>query len=381
MAVNTINLTPVGAGNRGSAAPVWKIDPSEAFSAADLSEESTFGQIAKSETSENALLKTASSSDPLPAPSLSNQWRWGLNSGYRRDEFNWSIAGFIPPAPADPAEDLLPGLPPQYRNQSVNIISELTWSDIEVLQLEFELQKRFRKTFRIKGSLAYGLIFDGQNQDSDYAGNDRTLEFSRSNNSADDGETWDLSFGFGYEFFFVSDKIGLTPFVGLSLQGQNFTMTDGYQTVSNFGFPVDIGPLAGLDSSYDADWYGPWIGLEGAFYDRRADLEASRQEFFTGVELHYAHYEAWANWNLRGDLAHPVSFEQESDGWGGVLYVGYKFFFNPRWSLNLNGKYQRWQTDSGTHTFLGSDGTSSDTRLNEVDWKSYSVTAGVTCRW
>ncbi len=366
-----------------STTPMWKIVASEVFSAADLLEESKFGQIAKSETSENELLRTASSSDsdPMPAPSLSNQWRWGLNTGYRRDEFNWSIAGFIPPPPANPADDILPGLPPQYRNQSVNIISELTWSDIEVLQLEFELQKRFRKTFRIKGSLAYGLIFDGKNQDSDYAGNDRTLEFSRSNNSADDGETWDLSFGFGYEFFFVSDKIGVTPFVGLSFQGQNFTMTDGFQTVSNFGFPADIGPFSGLDSSYDADWYGPWIGLEGAFYDRRANLAASRQEIFGGVELHYAYYDARANWNLRGDFAHPVSFEQESDGYGGVLYIGYKFFFNPRWSLNFNGKYQRWETKSGTHTFLWSDGTSSDTRLNEVDWESFSVTAGVTCRW
>jgi len=365
----------------GSAAPVWRMAGSEAYSIFDLSEKSKNRYIAKSEISENELLKTASSSGSMPAPSLSNHWRWSLNSGYRRDDFNWSIPGFIPPPPADPADDLLPGLPPQYRNQSVNIISELTWSDIEILQLEFELQKRFRKTFRIKGTLAYGLIFDGKNQDSDYAGNDRTLEFSRSNNSADDGETWDLLFGFGYEFLFVSDKIGLTPFVGLSLHGQNFTMTNGFQTVSNFGFPVDIGPFPGLDSSYDADWYGPWIGLELAFYDRRANLAASRQEFFGGVELHYAQYEAWANWNLRGDFAHPVSFEQESDGYGSVLYIGYKFFFNPRWSLNFNGKYQIWETDSGTDTVYWYDGTFSDTPLNEVNWESFSVSAGFTCRW
>jgi hypothetical protein len=158
-------------------------------------------------------------------------------------------------------------------------------------------------------------------------------------------------------------------------------MTNGFQTVTNFGFPTDIGPFSGLDSSYDADWYGPWIGLEGAFYDRRANLAASRQEIFGGVELHYAYYDARANWNLRGDFAHPVSFKQESDGYGGVLYIGYKFFFHPRWSLNFIGKYQRWETKPGTHTFLWSDGTSSDTRLNEVNWESVAVTAGVTCRW
>ena len=44
---------------------------------------------------------------------------------------------------------------------------------------------------------AYSWIFDGKNQDSGYAGGDRTLEFSRSNNNSDEGNMLDASFGIG----------------------------------------------------------------------------------------------------------------------------------------------------------------------------------------
>ncbi len=44
---------------------------------------------------------------------------------------------------------------------------------------------------------AYSWIFDGENQNSDYAGDDRMLEFSRSNNNSDEGNMLDASFGIG----------------------------------------------------------------------------------------------------------------------------------------------------------------------------------------
>lgn len=44
---------------------------------------------------------------------------------------------------------------------------------------------------------AYIWIFDGVNQASGYAGDDRTLEFSRSNNNSDEGNMLDASFRIG----------------------------------------------------------------------------------------------------------------------------------------------------------------------------------------
>ena len=299
------------------------------------------------------------------------KWQWTFNTGYRHDDLDWSIQG--------PTPSFLT-LPQRWSN----LLSELTWQDLKSLQLEFGLERRFRSNFKLKGELAYGLILDGKNQDSDYWGDNRTFEFSRSNNSADGGDTWDFSVGFGYEFLFASGRFGLVPLFGLSYHGQDLTMTNGVQTVAAYGFEnlVSLGPFPGLNSTYNTDWYGPWTGLDFKIRTLKKDKKQLGHEFLLGIEYHfYAEYYARANWNLRSDFAHPLSFEHEADGSGVILKGGYKYFLNVRWSLDFNGKYQKWETDPGTDRVFFSDGTMSETPLNEVNWESYALTFGVTCRW
>ena len=279
------------------------------------------------------------------------KWQWSFNTGYRNDDLDWNIAG-----------------------STVNILSELTWSDLEIFQLEFAVARNLPNRFKLKGSLAYGLIFDGENQDSDYAGNNRTLEFSRSNNSADDGNTSDVSIGLGYFFPLLTKNFIATPLVGFSFHGQNLTITEGFQTIP------PLGPFPGLNSSYDAKWYGPWVGLELNFSIYKRDVPLAHQILF-GIEYHWANYYAEANWNLRTDLAHPKSFEHEADGSGTVFWAGYNYFFNPQWSLDLIYKYQKWETDPGIDRIFFADGTEAVTRLNEVNWKSYALMVGVTYRF
>ncbi len=286
----------------------------------------------------------ASPSEATP----SGQWQWSFNTGYRNDDLDWNIAG-----------------------STVNILSELTWSDLEIFQLEFAVARNFPNRFKLKGSLAYGLIFDGENQDSDYAGNNRTLEFSRSNNSTDDGNTSDVLIGLGYFFPLLTKDFIATPLVGFSFHGQNLTITEGFQTVP------PLGPFPGLNSSYDAKWYGPWVGLELNFSIYKRDVPLAHQ-ILIGIEYHWADYYAEANWNLRTDLAHPKSFEHEADGSGIVVRAGWDFIFNPQWGLSFSGKYQEWETDPGIHRVFFADGTEAVTRLNEVNWKSSAFMVGVT---
>ena len=276
-------------------------------------------------------------------------------------------------------QTLLPGLPASLAGRFVNILSELTWTDVEILQLEFGLERRFDSNFRLKGQLGYGIVVNGQVQDSDYVGDNRTLEFSRSNSDADKGDVWDFSVALGYDFSFLSDTIILTPLGGLSYHAQNFYMVAGEQTVSNFGWPTPLGPsaLVFLDSSYDADWYGPWIGGDISFMIHRGELREPAHRFWLGVEWHfYAEYEATAYWNLRA-----LRFEHEADGDGWVLTGGYSWFINNRWALDLKGKYQKWSTGSGSDRLFFADGTSLSAVLNEVNWDSFSATIGISCRW
>lgn len=287
-------------------------------------------------------------------------WQWSFDIGYRIDDIDWSIAGPAPPA---------------LGGNYVNVLSQLTWSDLEIIQFEFGLAKTFPNRLLLKGSLAYGQIFDGENQDSDYAGNNRTLEFSRSNNSSDDGDTWDATIGLGYYLPLLSDTFRIIPLAGFSVHAQNLSITEGFQTIP------PLGPFPGLNSSYDTLWYGPWIGLDMMVRKYKNNGMLLAHEITLGIEYHWVEYDAEANWNLRTDLAHPVSFEHEADGSGVVFSAGYSYFFNPQWSMDFNGRYQKWETDPGIDRIFFADGTEAETPLNEVSWESFTIMVGVTCRF
>jgi hypothetical protein len=268
-----------------------------------------------------------------------------LSMGYRVDDFDWNIAGDI------------------YGNNP-NILSELTWNNIKIYQIKFRYKTILHEACYFRGSFGYGRIFDGENQDSDYLGDNRTSEFSRSINSADDGNILDLSFGIGYQFTFESDNFGITPLIGYSYHQQNLTITDGNQIIPQ------TGPFPGLDSTYDAEWNGPWVGL-----DFILKLN-NKHTVFVEIEYHWADYYAEADWNLRSDFAHPKSFEHVADGTGLVISIGCTTSFNNNWSMNINFDYQDWSTDYGIDRTFFANGTIGVTRLNEVNWKSNAIMIG-----
>jgi hypothetical protein len=291
-----------------------------------------------------------------------------VSAGYRVDDFDWNIAGDID-------------------GNSPNILSELTWDDLEIYQLELYNKTIVREVFYLRGSLSYGWIKDGDNQDSDYLEDNRALEFSRSTNDADDGNTLDASLGIGYPFTFGSGFVGLTPLVGYSYHEQNLTMTDGNQTITWISLDPDfpdgppLGPMLGLDNTYEAQWKGPWVGFDLIFTSKDVHRHLAQVEAYVNLEYHWADYCAEADWNLRTDFAHPKSFEHDADGDGIVLSAGWNVVWNDHWALNANFDYQDWSTDHGTDRTFFSDGSVEETRLNEVNWKSYAVMVGLSYRF
>ncbi len=274
---------------------------------------------------------------------------FAFNNGYRSDDLDWNIAG-------------------DSAGSNPNILSELNWSDLKIYQLKAE-GKVILDWFYLRGSMDYGWILDGENQDSDYLGDNRTLEFSRSNNSSDNGNVMDASVGVGFSFEPGPGWLRITPLAGYSLHEQNLTMTDGFQT-----FPA-IGPFSGLNSTYDTQWNGPWAGIDFA-------IEASRRlTLFGSFEYHWADYEAEANWNLRTDFAHPKSFEQIADGKGIVISAGGTYAIDRHWLINANFDYLNWSTDAGIDRTFFADGTTLSTRLNEVNWSSFAALFGIMYRF
>jgi len=280
-----------------------------------------------------------------------------LSAGYRLDDLDWNIAGNV-------------------EGRNPNVLSEYTWSDVETFQARGGMRVLLNDTLCLRASLAYGWIYDGKIQDSDFAGNDRSQEFSRSNNSADEGSTLDGTIGIGYQF--KAGRFRCIPMAGYSYSEQNLTLRDGFQTISvpvSGGTPPPVGPIPGLDSSYDTTWKGPWIGFDLFFQAHE------RLIFFGTFEYHWADYEAEANLNLRNDLAHSKSFEQEADGKGCTIIAGASYSLKGPWSLALSGTYEKWTTDAGTDRAYYVNGRIVETRLNEVNWDSFSVMLSLTYRF
>ncbi|MBL1320127.1 MAG: TonB-dependent receptor [Methylophaga sp.] len=270
------------------------------------------------------------------------------STGYRKDELNWSISGL---------------------NGTPNILSELEWEDIEIATVNVGTTLYFQPNWLLNVDFTYGHIFDGDNQDSDYLGNNRTLEFSRSNNSADKGSVIDGSIHAGYQWLAMSNqqkKIYLIPKIGFSYHAQFFNITDGFQTI-----PA-LGAFSGLDSNYDATWYGPWLGLESEF------VIGKSLSLGLNFEYHYAFYDATANWNLRSDFAHPESFTHEAEGYGLVGNVNARYRLNNDLSLNFSINYQDWQANrNGVDKTFFSDGSSLKTGFNGVNWNSFGANIGL----
>ena len=273
-----------------------------------------------------------------------------LNAGYRTDDFNWNIAG-----------DLSGTVTP-------NVLSELTWRTLRIVQLSGGLQLTGSNGLHFRATADYGWIRSGDNQDSDYLGDNRTLEFSRTNNDTSGDNVSDMSVALGYRFRIVQDRTVtyLTPLAGYSRHEQNLRITDANQTI-----PA-TGSIPGLDSTYQSLWEGRWIGVE-FLTDTPNEVNA-----FFRLEHHWADYSAEANWNLRADLQHPRSFGQDANGTGNVLSVGFLTVpkFN-HWSVRVGLDYQRWTTDPGVNTVYFSDGTIGVTRLNSVEWKSWVLSLGL----
>ena len=286
------------------------------------------------------------------------RYDFSLGTAYRHARLDWNIAGNL--AGAAP-----------------NILSELIWHDLDIAQLNGAVQVSVNDRLVLRGSAAYGGVVNGKVQDSDYDGDNRTMEFLRSN-SEGRGQVADASIGLGYHFRIYDQTAGryahLTPMAGYSRHIQYLKITDGMQTI-----PAKS-PIANLDSRYDADWSGPWLGVN-------LRMETSERSALTiDFEYHWADYYAKADWNLRDDLVHPVSYRHDTTGVGVVASLAFSQALSKRWGFIVRIESQNWTTNPGVDTLYTINSSSGAvqpdaTRLNEVNWRSVSAGVEATYRF
>ncbi|MBP2634063.1 MAG: hypothetical protein H6Q70_4691 [Firmicutes bacterium] len=278
---------------------------------------------------------------------------YDLSAGDRKDKLNFNIAGDI-------------------NGQNPNVFSELKWTNLKTYEIRLNGKSDINDRAFLEGSVGYGWIHSGHNQDSDYATDNRTGMFSRSENNAGNGHVVDGSIGYGY---YIDKRTNSnTAFVaGYSVSKQALRITDGNQTYSDFYYQTQpIGPFSGLNSTFDTRWKGPYIGLS---YEKQA---SKKLNFFTRFEYHFINYYAEGNWNLSSAYAHPKSIEQSASGYGTVFSVGTEYQMDKEWALKAKLNFSRFKSKDGVHKAFAADGNIYEMRLNEANWNSRVINLSLT---
>ena len=283
----------------------------------------------------------------------------GISLSRRTGDLVWSIAGDLSEQPTP------------------NILSELSYFDLEINELLFDMQIHFKegwlRSFVLESRLQRGNIFDGHTIDSDYDANDRNDEFSRSISANTGDHVADYSFAIGYQQN-VWRWVEFKAWLGYAKHEQFLRKQKAEQIVVTPGKTPSQGPIEGLNSTYQSTWEGPWVGI---------DIEARLgpvSGFWRG-EHHNVDFYAEADWNLREGFNHPRSFEQRSEGAGNIAEIGLSFYFRLRheseFAVDMLVRTEWWEASQGVDTVYLSGGSEVSTWLNGVDWESDSVRIGV----
>ncbi len=117
---------------------------------------------------------------------------------------------------------------------------------------------------------------------------------------------------------------------------------------------------------------GPWLGLDLSL------TLGDKITLFGSFAYHRADYYAQADWNLRANFAHPISYTHEANAVGFVLSAELEYFLTGSWSLKAGLDYHRWYTGAGIERTFKASGLTGVTRLNQVNWNSLALSAGVS---
>lgn len=288
------------------------------------------------------------------APAYDLEFNTGL--GNSQGTLQWNIAG---------------------GNDGPNVLSELTYRDVNFRQFTMattlKVYRGWLTDHEVSVTFGTGTANEGTVQDSDYDGDNRTQEYSRSYSSAVDSKMTDFSIGLARRILLDRYQT-IKPMAGYSHKSQNMLMTEGLQTI-NTDNPDAIGPFRGtLNSTYDTEWNSFWLGIGWSFETQHHNLAVS-------ARYEWLDYSAIADWNLRSDFAHPKSFEQNAAGNGYGLSLDYSFHVNRTVSLWFSWQQKDWKTDPGQDTVYFADGSRGTTDLNEVSWKESGISTGMILRF
>jgi len=274
------------------------------------------------------------------AQDIQHKLQVSLSAGRQVEDFNWSIAGNI-------------------SGQSPNVLSELKWKNVSGFSYSAALQWNFFQKFVFTGGYSRVSVSSGNVSDIDYTADNRTQPNYNQNFSDNKEYTSAWFAGAGYEVIH-NDQLSLTPFIGYGINRQSL-------------YIVDLtGQFPDLNSSYQADWKGPFLKVKSSLKIWGA------LKLATDVTYNQVTYSAQGDWNLISQFQHPVSYRHSAKGYGISAAANLVYNITPNIAINAGYSYFNWETGNGTDQLYLSSGQVDKTQMNGVYRRGHLIGGGIT---
>ncbi len=275
-------------------------------------------------------------SDYAKADNIQTAWGLNVDAGmiYRQDKMTWRIG-----------------------NAPTTVLSELEYKT-NAVQPKLAMSVTSPYHFALQIYYADGDIKTGEAYDADYDEPLASLYLLSKSNVIGSMSDWGLMFSKGYSLKNVSATID----IGWSRHKQNLNMINGFQLVPDE--EPYYGPISGLNNSYVTQWQGFFWG---AGLSIASDVH---WQFEANIKQRFFNYNAKANWNLRKEFSHPLSFEHQinANAYEGSLTAIYHI--NNKCSLKSFITVLAAKGKNGIDTTYFDNGNAQVYFLNHMSWHS-----------
>lgn len=270
------------------------------------------------------------------ADNIQTAWGLDVDAGiiYRQDKMTWRIG-----------------------NAPTTVLSEIEYK-INAVQPKLAMNVTAPYHLALQIYYADGDIKAGEAYDGDYDESLASLYLLSKSDVIGSVNDWGVMFSKGYSL----KKISATVDVGWSRHKQNLNMINGFQLVPDE--KPYYGSISGLNNSYDTQWQGFFWG---AGLSIASDVH---WQFEANIKQRFFSYNAEANWNLRKEFSHPLSFEHQinANAYEGSLAAVYHI--NNKCSLKSFVTVLAAKGKSGIDTTYFGSGNAQVYFLNHVSWHS-----------
>jgi hypothetical protein len=273
------------------------------------------------------------------AQDIEKKAQLSFSAGRQQEDFNWSIAG-------------------NSNGTSPNVLSELKWKNVTGQNYSALLLWNAWGKISFIADYSYVNVRSGAVNDMDYNGDNRTGPVYTGNFSDNKGHTGSWSVGAGYTLF-NNLLFSLIPYAGYGVNDQYLYLADL------------TGQTPGLNSSYQANWKGPFVRVISSLKIYR------RLKFTADVTYNQANYNSQGDWDLIDEFQHPVSYRQVAKGYGINANARLACNITHNIAVSIGYGYFNWQTGNGDDTLYLSSGGVDKTRLNGVSRNGYRLVGGV----